>query len=484
MTIGILDKTHYGYDEIEPVIVALFATGKNFLLIGRHGTGKSRLARELANSLETGGYVYYDATKEDMLSIAGVPNPEEIKQGRFAFTSHQRSIWDKKTIVVDEISRANRESQNLWLEILEERSCFGIPLDYHSVIATANPESYAAAFQLDEALLDRFYAVVPVPDHQTDMTPERVEALLERSFAPAHTGSPNSAPMVLQDIRREYQANLSGETGQRIRTYVSVVTSLILRHIVQDGENSCYLSPRVYGKVLPETIAAIAAYFSVAGHDAPIEEGAWQALRYVIVTRLGVSDEAVRELHLAAVESMGLSSGQNGYQFRLAIHDLNGFQERLSYLEQNVQQIYEQLPRDELERFLGSLLGDATRTGHQRRLVKLSQILHRIDYQGDILRQVDGQLLLLLNRAITFILPELTSLLSEKNGELSSVSPKIARFRDMVKRGEIGAVRNEDMGSFKESLVDIYEGRTPITASSITDMFGSVELPQAQAVSA
>lgn len=184
MSLNILERINHGYGELEPVVIGLMAMNKSFMLIGRHGAGKSRLARVLSRGSGEGGYVFYDATKDDLISIAGIPDPESIKAGRLRFVAHQRTIWDKSTVVVDEITRANKESQNLWLEILEERTCFGLPLAYRTLVATANPESYAAAFQLDEALLDRFHAVIPVPELQEGIGPDDIEAMVRLAAVP------------------------------------------------------------------------------------------------------------------------------------------------------------------------------------------------------------------------------------------------------------------------------------------------------------
>jgi hypothetical protein len=115
MTLGILDGINYGYRQLEPVIVGLMAMHKSFMLIGRHGTGKTRLARALSAGYGSHGFVFYDATKDDLVSIAGIPDPESLRAGRLRFVGHERSIWDKSTIVVDEITRAGKESQNLQL---------------------------------------------------------------------------------------------------------------------------------------------------------------------------------------------------------------------------------------------------------------------------------------------------------------------------------------------------------------------------------
>src|SRR6266850_3943790 len=105
MVLNLLRRVNHGYDHLEPTVVGLMATHKSFMLIGRHGTGKTRLARLLSRGYGDKGFVFYDATKDDLISIAGIPDPESLKRGRLHFVPHERSIWDKSTIVVDEITR-------------------------------------------------------------------------------------------------------------------------------------------------------------------------------------------------------------------------------------------------------------------------------------------------------------------------------------------------------------------------------------------
>ena len=177
----LLDRVVVGYDKIEPVIMANVALGKNFILIGRHGTCKTTLARTLAQGYG-GPSVVYDATKNDIVSICGIPKTKALEEGRFEFAIGERTIWDKQLIVIDELGRATKENQNILLEILQERTCFGQKLEYKIVIATMNPETYAASLRLDEALLDRFYAVLPVPDFAKGIKRDVVLRILEMNF--------------------------------------------------------------------------------------------------------------------------------------------------------------------------------------------------------------------------------------------------------------------------------------------------------------
>jgi MoxR-like ATPase len=478
MTLGLLDDINYGYQDVEPVVVGLFARGRNFMLMGRHGTGKTRLAKTLASGLGAGGFVFYDATKEDMISIAGIPDPEAIRSGKLAFTAHQRTIWDKNTIVVDEISRANRESQNLWLEILEERTCFGLALSYRCLIATANPESYAAAFRLDAALLDRFYAVVPVPDHQEGMTPERIDALLGLSFAPPSTPSADEIARTLEEIQAAHTAGMESGWDRSIRRYVSTFAHLLLEQIVLPERESLYASPRLYGRTLPETIAAVAAYYDVAGADQPLVSASWDAVRFSVATRLGVSEGRLNELHLTAVESLKDGKISEGRRLRMELTGASTFEERLEFISSRFDEVKSTLAADELERFLGDLLRGATAKGEKEKLVVLSSVLTELGYTGDLLRQVDGHLVLTLNKAVTFAMPLINQLDIREGGKHDRAWQAVSRFKALVQSGGLMQLTGNDAEKLKQFLIDVYEEDIEATPDVLVDFFSEIELPE------
>jgi len=128
-----------GWEGIEDVFLANLAMKNPFILVGRHGICKTKVSKEIAKIYQNdtdSHFRFYDATKDDLISIAGIPIPEELKKGKLAFSHHDRTIWEARCIVVDEISRANKENSNLWLEILEEHTCFGVKLPYETFIAS------------------------------------------------------------------------------------------------------------------------------------------------------------------------------------------------------------------------------------------------------------------------------------------------------------------------------------------------------------
>ena len=290
---SLLTSCVHGYDHIEPVLVGLIATGRCVLLTGRHGVAKTRLARALGAG-HPGGSVFYDATKDDLISVAGVPSSDSLQQGQLRFVAHERSIWDKGTVVIDEISRAGPETQNLWLEILEARTCFGRPLALRCVVATANPDGYAAAFRIDQALLDRFHAVVPVPEHQVDVDTATVEAIAQRALAPQASLTPEDCAAAFAAITAAEAQLLEQQAMERIIAWLGRVVPPLLG-LIGEREGG-YCSPRTYARNLPETVLATAAWYHATGHAAPLSAAAALAFRYCICTRLDLDEALCRPI--------------------------------------------------------------------------------------------------------------------------------------------------------------------------------------------
>lgn len=480
MTLGILDGINYGYRQLEPVIVGLMAMHKSFMLIGRHGTGKTRLARALSAGYGSHGFVFYDATKDDLVSIAGIPDPESLRAGRLRFVGHERSIWDKSTIVVDEITRAGKESQNLWLEILEERTCFGLPLAYRSLVATANPESYAAAFQLDEALLDRFHAVLPVPEHQDGIKADDVAAMLKLSWAsPAereNPAEPEALARVFAEIQRAHAELVAGDARARIADYLGQVVPALLKAAKE--QQGLYISGRTYARNLPETLLAVAAYHTVAGTKEPLRAAAIDALRYAVATKFQIKTATLDIIHQSAEGCLRGEGSTGADRIRLEMAAATAFDERLKYLREHWAAIKDALKIDEIEKILGELLRGASKKGEQEKLVELRHVLHTLGYEGDALRQTDGRLLIALNAAVNMVLPKLQAMLdAQKPGpDLDRVRANVDAFRAMVSSGRFLGSRADDVRKLQTTLVDMKEGDVPSDADGLFRLFSSISL--------
>lgn len=477
MSLRIIDRINYGYSEIEPIILGLMATNKNFLLMGRHGTGKTRLARTLSQGYGRKKFVFYDATKDDLISIAGIPNPEKIKSGVLSFTPHQRSIWDKDTIVVDEITRAGKENQNLWLEILEEHTCFGMPLPYRTVIATANPESYAAAFKLDDALLDRFYAVIPVPELQGGMNTKDISAMYSLSLQRSEILEPQEIARTFSEIQKAHKSFHSEATMKKVIAYCSqVVQGILLSQNQTKNEEGKYVSPRTYAKILPETLIAIAAYYDVAGSTEPLAAGAQDALTYAIGHKLNISLAVLDELHTSFAGHLKGEKVSEGMKLKLEISSLETFQERLSYLQEHGERVKSELPRDELEKFLGELLRGASEKGEKEKLVHLKKEFEDLDYSGELTRQLDGQLILTLNSAVSDFIPMLKNVSIKPEGKHAKAWENIERFKAMVHEGSFTSADSESVRKLKAFIIDLYEEELEPEQEELVSFFESIDL--------
>ena len=178
----------HGWERIEPVIFAGILLGEPTLLVGEPGSAKTYLGRVLAKALGDMQYGYYDLARANFEDVIGFPNPEAFHAGRSEFIHNQTTIWDKQIIMVDEVSRAQRETANKWLEILGTRTLMGQKLAMKVVLGGMNPPEHTGAQPLPEAFADRFCLFVRLPEFS-----KMEQATREKILA---TENPLDAPSV------------------------------------------------------------------------------------------------------------------------------------------------------------------------------------------------------------------------------------------------------------------------------------------------
>ncbi len=192
-----------GQEDAKRQIISSLIAGRNIVIVGPPGTGKTTIARLIANLLppikfpkdvpfwaypefpftleeykerwKTGPFIElrgedrfirvqgsYDLTIEDLIGDIdparamkyGIRSVESFVPGKI-FRAH------KGVLFFDEVNRAPPKVQNALLQLLEERRItigpheFEIPIDF-IFIGTMNPEDYSGVERLSDVFLDRF----------------------------------------------------------------------------------------------------------------------------------------------------------------------------------------------------------------------------------------------------------------------------------------------------------------------------------------
>ncbi|MDU7360596.1 MAG: MoxR family ATPase [Propionibacteriaceae bacterium] len=170
--VGNIERVIMGKSEaIRLAITCMLAEG-HLLLEDYPGTGKTSLARAIAQSVQ-GTHSRIQFTPDLLPSdVTGVTIYDQ-KSGEFEF--HQGPIF-ASIVLADEINRASPKTQSALLEVMEESR---VTVDGQSysvgnpfmVIATQNPIEQAGTYRLPEAQLDRFLmkTTLGYPDHEATM---------------------------------------------------------------------------------------------------------------------------------------------------------------------------------------------------------------------------------------------------------------------------------------------------------------------------
>lgn len=165
----------FGWDALEPLILASLASGDPLLIIGKHGTAKSFLLERLAQALRL-EYRFYNASLINYDDLVGIPLPNEDGTA-LRYLTTPTAVWDAQVVFIDELNRTRPELQNKLFPIIHERRVQGQRLErLRYRWAAMNPppsldggddtqeDIYLGAEPLDPALADRFAFILPVPD--------------------------------------------------------------------------------------------------------------------------------------------------------------------------------------------------------------------------------------------------------------------------------------------------------------------------------
>ncbi|MFM8348094.1 MAG: AAA family ATPase, partial [Bacteroidota bacterium] len=245
----------FGFDAVEPVILAALISEEPLLLIGKAGTGKTFLLNSLSEALGL-EHRHYNASLLSFDDLIGFPAPDASGDA-IRFLQTPATIWKAESVLIDEISRCKPEIQNKFFSLIHERRIQGMPLEHLRYRwAAMNPltmdvaegaDQYEGSIALDQALADRFAFILTVPDW-VQLTDEEKEQVINPSGEAAINPASGELINWITGLQKEFRARVD-RADTDIILYCRLVTTLL-----NQGGNR--VSPR-RARLLARNITAI-----------------------------------------------------------------------------------------------------------------------------------------------------------------------------------------------------------------------------------
>ena len=308
----------YGYDKVEPVILAALITEDPLLLIGKAGTGKTFLLNSLSEAMAL-EHRHYNASLIAFDDLVGFPYPLPDGSG-VTYLHTPATVWAAESVLVDEISRCKPEHQNRLFSLVHERRIQGIRIEkLRYRWAAMNPcslaqvvgDSYEGSEPLDQALADRFAFILLVPDW-----PELDEPTQRAIAYPRGDGRVSDDQGALRELtsrwRTAYRA-LVKEPPQRVVEYCRIVSTVL-------GQAGLRISPRRVRQLVKNILAICVQEIAL-----PPDEQFLLALRWSLPQRAwGVvpSEEALRAAHRTAWQTAAADAREqwlNGFHLEKSL---------------------------------------------------------------------------------------------------------------------------------------------------------------------
>jgi nitric oxide reductase NorQ protein len=213
--------------------------GKNIMMTGAAGTGKTYTAQQVAKGMER-PFFYFNlgATQDPRATLIGTTQFKEGEGTLFNQSLFVQAIQTEGAVVLlDELSRANPEAANILMTVLDEGQRY-LRLDEQegaptikvakgvSFIATANiGNEYTATRVMDRALMDRF-TIVEVD--ALDLEGEK--ALLLANYPELDVRYAEAIADIADASRKELKTDMP-----RISTQISTRSTLELAGLMYDG---------------------------------------------------------------------------------------------------------------------------------------------------------------------------------------------------------------------------------------------------------
>jgi len=213
--------------------------GKNIMMTGPAGCGKTMAAKTLTTSLDRPHFYFnLGATQDPRATLIGNTHFNKEKGTFFSEALFVKAIQTEDAVILlDELSRAHPEAHNILMTVLDEGQRY-LRLDEAdgaptikvakgvTFVATANiGNEYTATRVMDRALLDRFIIVeMDVLDKDEEVD------LLSMLFPLVDKNQIESVAAIVNDTRKE----LNGEMP-RISTHISTRSSVEMVSLIYDG---------------------------------------------------------------------------------------------------------------------------------------------------------------------------------------------------------------------------------------------------------
>lgn len=257
-----------GWTGLDPILLAALALEAPLLLVGAHGTAKTLLAERAAHALEL-ELRHYNASLLNYDDLVGIPVPDDRDGLRYLGAGG--AVWDAQFVFFDEINRCRPDLQNKLFPLVHEKRIAGedLPKLRHRWAAINPPGGdddfdahYLGVEELDAALVDRFWFIVPVPGWHAIDREDRLAVV--RDGADSVVTTPDAEPIDAIVSRTTDLIDLvDAAHGDRIAEYV-------LTFIDELDKVDLTVSPR-RARVLHRDICAVHAARIVLHDDHGIE---------------------------------------------------------------------------------------------------------------------------------------------------------------------------------------------------------------------
>jgi hypothetical protein len=144
--------------------------GRNVLLIGAHGVGKTAMVRDEAMRQSLSLKYYSSSTLDPWSDLVGIPIPVDVENGTRGTGKQLKfirpaDIENADIVFFDELNRSHPKVADAVLEIIQFHTINGVPLPRLKMVwAAINPPGdIYNVNELDPVLADRFHVHLPIP---------------------------------------------------------------------------------------------------------------------------------------------------------------------------------------------------------------------------------------------------------------------------------------------------------------------------------